>query len=957
MPVREMLDRRGRPERGSAGLLERDSLLQAMGAALDATQAGTGQALLLEGHAGMGKTRLHEAALDGARRRGMRTLRAAGAELEQNVAFGVAGQLIRALLAELSPAGRRAFLAEAPERVRSLAGPRDEQADPGDSGHRTVSHGLFVVMAGAAELRPTLLAIDDLHWCDAASLEFVLYVVHRLDELPVALVMTRRPNGGGEVSDPLDRIATNPWVQVERLRPLGPEAVRELATKALADQLDDALVAACMEVTNGNPFYVRELLLALAAERDLDGGELTRLARSLAPDAVTRSLRVRVGRLGRPAAALAGAVAILGDDVPLRRAAALANLPIDVAAVAADALAGAEVLLAREPLRFVHPLVQHAIEQDIPPFERGRRHLDAARLLQADGEDVELVAAHLLLGHAQGDAWVVEQLRAAAWEARAQQPAVRYLERALREPPARAVRPDVLAELGAAEATLGRPAGTEHLAQGLAGSGDPRRRAELALELGRALEAQARHADAARAYDAGLAELPAEPEDPDELELHDHLEVSYITTASIIPALQPSAVARAERVLDRTVKGPGTQGQRLLLAQAALHATTMGESAHKAIELTERAWAGGRILTQATAQWIGWRIVAAGLLLNGELESALHVADAALQDARRRAWPLSFATASYVRGLPLLWQGNVTDAMAELELVRDARRYGWHNFARSAAAHYALCLIERAEHERAEAVLAEDGPLDALRDIEDVLRLYSLAELRLAQGRHREAFDAALLVGEVGERTVRYLGYCPWRTTAAQAAMMTGDRERALALAHDAAARAERTDVLHLRIRSRRVLGLCEPGGKGIRSLQAATRLGATAPPRLETMRALVDLGAALRRENRRSEARGPLGQAADMANRCGALALYERARVELAATGARPRRDALLSGPASLTPSERRIAELAATGQSNREIAQALFVTPKTVEYHLRNAYRKLDVQTRRELAGALSA
>ncbi|HTX62774.1 MAG TPA: ATP-binding protein, partial [Acidimicrobiales bacterium] len=162
MPVREAPDRRGRSLRGSAGLLERDDLLQAIAAALDAVNDGNGQALLLEGHAGMGKTRLHEAALDDARRRGMRVLRAAGAELEQNVAFGVAGQLIRALLSELPPAGRRAFLAEAPERVRSLAGAREEMFDPGDAVDLTMSHGLFTVMAGAAETRPTLLAIDDL---------------------------------------------------------------------------------------------------------------------------------------------------------------------------------------------------------------------------------------------------------------------------------------------------------------------------------------------------------------------------------------------------------------------------------------------------------------------------------------------------------------------------------------------------------------------------------------------------------------------------------------------------------------------------------------------------------------------------------------------------------------------------------------------------------------------------
>jgi DNA-binding CsgD family transcriptional regulator len=304
----------------------------------------------------------------------------------------------------------------------------------------------------------------------------------------------------------------------------------------------------------------------------------------------------------------------------------------------------------------------------------------------------------------------------------------------------------------------------------------------------------------------------------------------------------------------------------------------------------------------------------------------------------------------------LLWQGRVTDALADLELARDARRYGWREFARSAAAHYALCLIECGQLDRAQAVLDEDGPLQEPQDLEDVLRLYSLAEVRLGQGRPQEALDAAALVGEIGERTVRYLGYCPWRTTAAQAALMLGDADRALELASEELARAERTDVLHLRIRARRVVGLSQRGTRGVRTLRGAVRLGADVPTRLETIRALVDLGAALRRENRRTEAREWLERGADMAARGGAVTLNEHARVELAATGARPRREALLSGPASLTPSERRIAELAATGQSNREIAQALFVTPKTVEYHLRNAYRKLDIQTRRELAEALA-
>jgi DNA-binding CsgD family transcriptional regulator len=956
MPVREAPDRRGRPLRGRRGLLERDDLLRAIAAALDELEVGGGEALLLEGHAGMGKTRLHEAALDEARRRGIRVLRAAGAELEHNVAFGVAGQLVRALLHDLPPEARRAFLAEAPERVRSLAGPREELPEPGEEADLMVSHGLFAVIAGAAETRPALLAIDDLHWCDVASLEFVLYVLHRLDELPVALVMTRRPAPVGESSDALDRIASHARVRVESLAPLGSDAIEELVHDALGERADPALVDAIVEVTGGNPFYLRELLLALAEDPSAAAPELTRRARALAPDAVTRSLRVRVGRLGSDASALARAVAILGADVPLRRAAALSGLTIEGATAAADALAGAEVLLAREPLRFVHPLVHHAVEQDIPPFERSSRHLDAARLLYCDGEDVELVGAHLLLGHAGGDPWVVEQLRAAAREARAAQPAVRYLHRALDEPPEPELRPEVLAELGTAEAVLGLASAAEHLAQAAAATTDPGRRAGLSLQLGRALNGQGRHEEAARAYDVGLSALPAAPTDRHELELRDQLEASFITTASLIPDLQPLAIERSTRVIENAVKGPQTQGQRLLLAQAAVHATTLGESAHNATELAERAWDGGRILAQAGDEWIGWRMVAAAFLQGGELESAVAVTDAALADARRRAWPLHFATASYVRALPLLWQGRVTDALADLELARDARRYGWREFARSAAAHYALCLIECGQLDRAQAVLDEDGPLQEPQDLEDVLRLYSLAEVRLAQGRPQEALDAAALVGEIGERTVRYLGYCPWRTTAAQAALMLGDADRALELASEELARAERTDVLHLRIRARRVVGLSQRGTRGVRTLRGAVRLGADVPTRLETIRALVDLGAALRRENRRTEAREWLERGADMAARGGAVTLNEHARVELAATGARPRREALLSGPASLTPSERRIAELAATGQSNREIAQALFVTPKTVEYHLRNAYRKLDIQTRRELAEALA-
>src|SRR5581483_10561060 len=340
-------------------------------------------------------------------------------------------------------------------------------------------HGLFSVLAAATEARSVLVAIDDLHWADAPSLEFVVYLLHRLSELPVALFLTHRP--GAE----LDAIVDHSAVRRLTLTPLGPEAVAELVTRELGEAGDERLRAACLDATGGNPFYLHELLLALAEESPA-GEELAQQARGLVPDAVARTLRRRIARLG-PAAA---------------------------------ALASVEVLAASEPLGFVHPLVRTAVADGTPTFERAARHLDAARLLAREGSDAQHVAAHLLRGTAAGDPWVVQQLRDAAREARAQgaaTSATHYLERALAEPPPPELRADVLAELGAAEAEVGSPAADEHLAQALAATTDPLQHAEIALLRGGALHARGLPEPAAMAFKEGLARLDELGVDPGEL--------------------------------------------------------------------------------------------------------------------------------------------------------------------------------------------------------------------------------------------------------------------------------------------------------------------------------------------------------------------------------------------------------------------------------------------------------
>src|SRR5205085_2091568 len=145
------------------------------------------------------------------------------------------------------------------------------------------------------------------------------------------------------------------------------------------------------------------------------------------------------------------------------------------------------------------------------------------------------------------------------------------------------------------------------------------------------------------------------------------------------------------------------------------------------------------------------------------------------------------------------------------------------------------------------------------------------------------------------------------------------------------------------------------PGLERAKTLEASIDVLASSPARLEHARALVDYGATLRAAGQRSAARDPLLDGLSLAARCGARTLERRARAELAAIGVRPR-STEHSGADSLTPSERRVVEIAATGSTNREIAQTLFVTEKTVETHLGRAFRKLDVSSRRQLPDVLA-
>jgi DNA-binding CsgD family transcriptional regulator len=197
--------------------------------------------------------------------------------------------------------------------------------------------------------------------------------------------------------------------------------------------------------------------------------------------------------------------------------------------------------------------------------------------------------------------------------------------------------------------------------------------------------------------------------------------------------------------------------------------------------------------------------------------------------------------------------------------------------------------------------------------------------------------------------------WIPWRSEAALALHQLGEIERAKRLCDEELELARRCGAgrpLGIALRAR---GLVDGGHDGIELLRESRAVLAASPAMLERAQTLIALGAALRRRNARSEARETLTEGLVLAEDCGAAPLADEARTELTATGARARSEYRI-GADSLTPSERRVCELAARGKSNPEIAQLLFVTRATVESHLHSAYRRLDISSRNELADALA-
>jgi DNA-binding CsgD family transcriptional regulator len=594
--------------------------------------------------------------------------------------------------------------------------------------------------------------------------------------------------------------------------------------------------------------------------------------------------------------------------------------------------------------------VRVAMDADRPEFERAEAHRRAAGMLMDEGASVERVVPHLLAGRADNDPRAVEVLLEAGQRALAggaPDSAIRLLRRALEEPPPPERRADVLVALGRAEGAAGVPDAIERLTDALELIGEPTGRAAAALHAGRLLLSHARWDDAARTLERGITDV-----DGTDDSLKASLEAAYVMATRVLPSdeLEAPPVAVEDAVLESTVSG------RLILARTAAIRALRGTSADEVRRLATRALAGGALLEDETSDGVGFYLAVFALVVAEDLQMAELAATTAVDDARRRGSVLGFATACHSRSLAVLRRGRIPDAAADTVNALEARAYGWRQSLGSAVAVQAECLIERGELDEAareiQNLMNEKG---TSRDPRDYRFVGVRGHLRLLQlspaGALEDLMESGRLLRELGSDNPAVY---PWRSLASAASLALGERAEARWLAEEEVALAAAFGAPGAHGRALGALAATVDGSEALELREEAVRVLESSQAALDRARALVDLGATLRRATRRRDAREPLKLGLDLAGRCGARALARRAREELVAVGARPRRDAA-TGREALTVRESQVAGLAAQGMSNREIAEALFVTVKTVEWHLMHAYRKLGVGSRRELGPAL--
>lgn len=911
-------------------LIERDLELRVLGDVVDAAASGHGGAVLIEGEAGIGKTHLLRMARARAQAAGGRVLFATADEFEVNVPLASAREL-------LAPAGR-GLARDGPARLGLLAldGALSDPSGPGSRSDEVVN-ALWWLIVELADDRPLALFLDDGQWADDLSLRLLRTAARRVAELPLAVVVAARPAGPGHRHAGL--AAERAFVRLEPA-PLSVAGTARLIESVLARRESVEIVARARAATGGNPLYLREL----SQQARVGGGEL--MSDSRPPPQLVRLVGDRLGRLTAAAHAFASAVAVLGPDADQVRARALAGLE-GSDAIAAEAELRIERVLDADQCRFAHPLVAAAAREAIGKADVAEMHARAAALLADDAVADQRVAEHLLQAPARGDATVVTTLRKAADLARrvgAYDTAARLLERARTEPPAPEVVDFVDFERGRSRLDAGDEEGARLLARVAHDAADASVRIDAARRLAKEMALHGRGADAAGIMRPVLESLSAGDQ---ELRLELLVELAFLGGSVL------AGYPEARRMIASAAAASSgrTPGERLVKAAATvIGGANSPDAAEAARELLASrlhrdypdGFAVGSLTFGATA-----------VLMNADalddVERAMHALRA---DAEQMALFDLVAGALWQQAQVAYQRGD----LARCELEARACIEAGADFARRLATPWRVMVCaEQNRLDDGEQLLAAAGMLGPIPPtILLAAALGSRGRLRLAQGDAEGAVEDLTAMLDRNAAHHRRRVEPPWRPLLAEALMLANRRDEAAAEAEVYAALAAEWGTRRALGHAARMRALVAPRTRAISLLEEARTHFTASHARLELARCLTELGARRRAAGERRAARTVLRDAHDAAHACRATALCERARAELLLAGGRPR-PAAGAGLGALTPAERRVADIAASGATNREIARQLYLSPKTIEMHLRSAYRKLDLAGRDGLTTAL--
>jgi DNA-binding CsgD family transcriptional regulator len=944
------------------GLLEREAELGRMNRLLDRAVAGTGAVAAVEGPPGIGKSALLAAMNGAAVAREFEVLTARGSEFESEIAFGVARELFEPMLRGASGWERRRVL-DGVARVGARALGVEVGEPPAD--RFAAIHGLFWLCANQTERNPLILVVDDVQWADDPSLAWLGYLARRVGDLRLVVMLGLRPGDPGGERPELVQLLGDEVVERIAPAPLTPAAVSAIVRSQLDEDAGESFCAAVGELSGGNPLFLREVLAAAREEGLPARDESVPALHLIAPAAVSTSVIARLGRLGDDSIALARAIAVLGAGAEVALAGRLGNLDPVVAELTADRLAAAHIFAVARPLEFSHPLVGAAIKEDIAPGARRVAHRRAAILLDREGEgQLARVAAHLLASGPAGDRWVVERLRKAALDALEQgapQIAASYLRRALGEPPGVDERGALLYLLGSAAWRAGQPDAIALLEEALAAAGEDRRTMiAVCARLALAYHVTDR---AERAVDVLERALAAVGDGSRTLAVSERL-----------GEIEPGALrdARLALTLDASAAVVGLMNERtasVALRRAEALRARLHELADPPVYLLAMlAYYAARDNRAAEAQGLLERALACEpypppldicplliftLTVVERYEELQRLCEDLLVIARGRGALQETIGILVLRASASCDRGALADAEADarwaLEWADGVRRI-------QAGVEVIRVLTERDELEAAEDMLEQCPDPRATNAAEVVRFLIARGQLRRAEGRLQDALEDFL---ECGQRCARLgrlvLSAVPWRSEAALVHGALGNTGEARRLAREEVELTSAFGCPRALGISLRACGVVEGGEAGLELLGEAVKTLERSQSPLELSRALSDHGAALRRRGRRVQARAELQRGLDLAHHCGARRIANQARRELLAAGAKPRRDAI-TGRDALTAAELRVARLAAEGLTNRDIAQALFITTTTAKAHLSRVYRKLGITRRAQVASALA-